>query len=173
MVLRKHTTKESKIQQGLEFRFMQKILVSACLLGERCRYDGKSKPSQAVIRLFEAADLVPVPVCPEKLGGLPTPRTPCERCGGKILSEDGLDRTDAYLAGAETVLRMCLESGCKLAILKQKSPSCGSGQIYDGSFSGRLTEGYGVTSELLIRNGIKVIDENEAERFLLHDSENS
>lgn len=132
-----------------------KILVSRCLLGEKCRYDGKCIPDESVIRLWDENELVPV--CPEMLGGLDCPRTPCERQkDGRVLSRDGVDRTEEYRRGAEAALRICLENGCERAILKARSPSCGRDVIYDGTFSGTLTQGNGVTAELLIRNGIPV-----------------
>ena len=131
-----------------------KILVSRCLLGERCRYDGKRIPDAEVIALGREHTLIPV--CPEMLGGLPCPRTPCEVRGERVVSRDGEDRTDAYRRGAEEALRICRENGCEKAVLKARSPSCGKGIIYDGSFTGTLTAGDGVTARLLEENGISV-----------------
>lgn len=132
-----------------------KILVSRCLLGEKCRYDGKLVPDESVIALGKEHRLVPV--CPEMLGGLPCPRTPCERqADGSVLSKDGMDHTESYRSGAREALRVCLEEGCELAVLKARSPSCGKGLIYDGTFTGTLKEGNGVTAELLMQNGIPV-----------------
>lgn len=140
-----------------------KILVSACLLGVRCRYDGKSKPHPAVERLMEQHTLIPV--CGEILGGLPTPRVSAERQGERVVTADGCDVTAAYRRGAEEVLRLAKRYGCKAAILKERSPSCGSGRIYDGTFTGTLTDGWGVTAELLRDHGICVIGESEAETW--------
>lgn len=140
-----------------------KILVSACLLGVRCRYDGKSKPHPAVERLMEQHTLIPV--CGEIFGGLPTPRVSAERQGERVVTADGRDVTAAYRRGAEEVLRLAERYGCKAAILKERSPSCGSGRIYDGTFTGTLTDGWGVTAELLRDHGICVIGESEAETW--------
>lgn len=97
-----------------------------------------------------------MPVCPEQLGGLPTPRVPSERRDGRVVSRAGEDVTDAFRRGAEEALRIARENGCRRALLKTNSPSCGSGTIYDGSFSGTLTGGYGVAAELLIHEKIEV-----------------
>ena len=140
-----------------------KILVSACLLGVRCRYDGKSKPHPAVERLMERHTLIPV--CGEIFGGLPTPRVSAERQGARVVTADGRDVTAAYRRGAEEVLRLAERYGCTAAILKERSPSCGSGRIYDGTFTGTLTDGWGVTAELLRDHGICVIGESEAETW--------
>ena len=140
-----------------------KILVSACLLGVRCRYDGKSKPHPAVEQLMEQHTLIPV--CGEIFGGLPTPRVSAERQGERVVTADGRDVTAAYRRGAEEVLRLAERYGCKAAILKERSPSCGSGRIYDGTFTGTLTDGWGVTAELLRDHGICVIGESEAETW--------
>lgn len=140
-----------------------KILVSACLLGVRCRYDGKSKPHPAVERLMEQHTLIPV--CGEILGGLPTPRVSAERQGERVVTADGCDVTAAYRRGAEEVLRLAERYGCTAAVLKERSPSCGSGRIYDGTFTGTLTDGWGVTAELLRDHGICVIGESAAETW--------
>ena len=140
-----------------------KILVSACLLGVRCRYDGKSKPHPAVERLMEQHTLIPV--CGEIFGGLPTPRVSAERQGERVVTADGCDVTAAYRRGAEEVLRLAERYGCTAAILKERSPSCGSGRIYDGTFTGTLTDGWGVTAELLRDHGICVIGESAAETW--------
>ena len=132
---------------------------SACLCGFPCRYDGKSKPNEKIKALFDEGRALPV--CPEKLGGLATPRTPCEIQNGRIVSSDGEDRTEAYLLGSQKVLELCKKYKIKKAILKQNSPSCGFGKIYDGSFSGVLTEGNGVFAQLLDRHRIEVITEKE------------
>ena len=131
--------------------------VSACLCGFPCRYDGKSKPDERIKALYEEGRALPV--CPEKLGGLKTPRTPCEIIDGKVISSDGEDRTNEYLLGSQKVLELCKKHGIKKAILKQNSPSCGSTHIYDGTFSGTLIEGEGCLTALLRKNGIEVTGE--------------
>ena len=140
------------------------IVVSACLLGERCRYDGASKPIEQVGLLAEKYALVPV--CPEQLGGLPTPRVPAERCKDRVLTRDGRDVTDNYIRGAQEALRIARITGCKIALLKAKSPSCGCGRIYDGTHTGILTDGNGVTAELLLQNGLSVYTETGMDPLL-------
>lgn len=135
-----------------------RILVSACLLGVSCRYDGKSKPHPAVLALQGQHQLIPA--CGEIFGGLPTPRTPAERVGDRVLTEDGRDVTQEYHRGAEEVLALARRLDCKVALLKERSPSCGTGEIYDGSFTHTLTAGDGVTAELLRANGIAVFGES-------------
>ncbi len=142
----------------------QTILVSACLLGVCCRYDGESKPNSEVIKLREKFTLVPI--CPEVDGGLPTPRTPSERVGDRVLMRDGTDVTENYQRGAEEALRLARQLGCKAAVLKARSPSCGKGQIYDGSFSGTLCQRHGVCAELLLEEGISVYTEDEIDLLL-------
>lgn len=137
----------------------QAILVSACLLGVCCRYDGASKPNADVIKLREKYVLIPI--CPEVDGGLPTPRTPSERVGDRVLMRDGKDVTHNYQSGAEMALERAKSFNCTAAILKARSPSCGSNQIYDGSFSGTLTARDGVAAELLKNNSIAVYTEEE------------
>ena len=141
-----------------------KILISACLLGARCRYDGASKEHLEVLKLAERHTLVPV--CPEQLGGLPTPRTPSERQGDAVCTREGKDVTEAYRRGAEEALRLCRMLGCEAAVLKERSPSCGCGEIYDGTFTGTLTAGDGVTAELLKANGIPVYGESRIGELL-------
>ena len=141
-----------------------KILVSACLLGVPCRYDGASKAHGDVVRLAEAGHVL-IPVCPEQLGGLPTPRPPAERRGGRVVTQSG-DVTEQYLRGAEETLKLCKLLGCEAAVLKERSPSCGRGQVYDGTFSGTLTAGDGVTAELLAAHGILVYGESQIEKLL-------
>ncbi|MBD3208553.1 MAG: DUF523 domain-containing protein [Candidatus Nealsonbacteria bacterium] len=136
-----------------------KKLCSACLLGVECRYDGKSKPVQKVLNLAKKEILIPI--CPEQLGGLSTPREPAEQNGDKVVTKTGRDVTGNFTKGAEQVLRLARLLNIKEVILKQKSPSCGCGKIYDGTFSGKLIEGDGVTAALLKKNGIKVITEKD------------
>lgn len=143
---------------------MENILISACLLGVCCRYDGESKPIMQTVALMERYHLIPV--CPEQLGGLPTPREPSERQDGAVRTKSGADVTAQYLRGAEQALHLARLYGCRAAVLKERSPSCGSGEIYDGTFSGRLTPGDGVTAALLKENGIAVYGESEIEALL-------
>lgn len=141
-----------------------RILISACLLGTACRYDGQNKRHPLVTALAERHQLVPV--CPEQLGGLPTPRTPSERRGDRVVTAHGVDVTEQYRRGAEESLRLCRLLGCQAAVLKENSPSCGSGRIYDGTFTGTLTDGWGVTAELLRESGVAVYGESEIARLL-------
>ncbi len=137
-----------------------RILVSACLLGLCCRYDGKSKACVPVLALRDRGHEL-IPVCPEQLGGLPTPRTASERTGDRVMSVDGLDRTAAYALGAEQAAKLYELLRCDCAILKARSPMCGKGRIYDGTFSGKLRPGQGVLAELLLKNGVPVYNEDE------------
>ncbi len=144
-------------------------LCSACLLGIKCRYDGKIKANEKVLDLSKKEVLIPV--CPEQLGGQQTPRPDAEIKGGsgsdvlerqaRVIESDGKEVTKPFVEGAEEVLKLAKIFNVKEAILKQRSPSCGSGQIYDGTFSKNLIEGDGVTTALLKRNGIKVISEED------------
>jgi uncharacterized protein YbbK (DUF523 family) len=143
------------------------ILVSACLLGTACRYDGASRPCEAVIALKQKHTVIPV--CPEVLGGLPTPRIPAERVDDRVVRRDGVDVSAEYERGAREVLRLAQLNGARVAILKEKSPACGSGQIYDGSFTATLTDGDGVCAALLKEHGIRVLGESELGLF---DGEN-
>ena len=140
-----------------------KILVSACLLGCACRYDGKSVPSDGVTLLLDKHTLIPV--CPELLGGLPTPRPSSERVGNRVLRADGTDVTEAYRRGADEVLRLARLYGTTTAILKSKSPACGVGTVYDGTFTRTLTDGDGVLAELLLKNGIRVLTEHDLDEL--------
>lgn len=137
-----------------------------CLLGEPCRYDGKSVPLDGTIieKLKEKYTIVPV--CPEQEGGLPTPRIPAERKGEKVVRRDDVDVTAEYRKGAEVALSLCRRFGISIALMKAKSPSCGAGRIYDGTFSGTLTDGDGVTVSLLSGNGIKIFTENDINSLL-------
>ena len=142
------------------------ILVSRCLLGEPCRYDGRSVPVPELEKLRQAGHVL-IPVCPEVLGGLPTPRPPAERQpDGRVVNRAGEDVTAAYLEGAGRTLALAREAGCTLAVLKAKSPSCGCHEIYDGSFTGRLVPGQGVAARLLEESGVRVVDETELDSLL-------
>ncbi len=138
---------------------MERILCSACLLGEPCRYDGRSKPCDAVALLATEYELIPI--CPECDGGLPTPRPPCEIVSGRAMTRDGRDFTEFYVAGAMKALETAKNHGCRTAVLKAKSPSCGLGYVYNGGFSGELVAGNGFTAELLEKNGVSVFTEEQ------------
>ena len=141
-----------------------RIVVSACLAGIPCRYDGAARPDRQAVAAVEAG--LAVPVCAEVLGGLPTPRPPAEIVGGdgydvlagraRVLAQDGHDVTRAFVAGASAVVEQAREHGAERAVLKAKSPSCGVGQVYDGTFSGTLTGGDGVLAAALRRAGVEV-----------------
>lgn len=141
-----------------------KIAVSACLLGEACRYDGASKPCEHVMALAELHEVLPI--CPEVAGGLPTPRVPSEirpgATGRRVVNNAGLDVSAQFEAGAARTVQAMREFGCEAAILKAKSPSCGSGLIYDGSFSGKLASGWGIAAEAIRNAGFPVYDETSA-----------
>lgn len=136
----------------------EKILVSACLLGQKVRYDGGDSMTDDLFLLKDRYDLIPM--CPEVQGGLPVPRPPAEILLGKVVTGAGQDVTKNFEEGARIVLDLCLTLGIKKAILKSKSPSCGKGRIYDGSFTRNLVSGDGVTTRLLERHGIEVYSEN-------------
>ncbi|UOF92460.1 DUF523 domain-containing protein [Fodinisporobacter ferrooxydans] len=142
-------------------------IVSACLMGCECRYDKSSNWIREIEQLVKEGKALPV--CPEQLGGLPTPRNPAQIVGGdgfdvldgkaKVIDDQGNDVTEQFLQGANQALRMALTIGAQEAILKERSPSCGSHVIYDGSFAGMKRPGLGVTAALLVRNGIRVASE--------------
>lgn len=144
-------------------------IVSACLCGVKCRYDGKSNLDEKVLKLLKEGKAIPI--CPEQLGGLKTPRLPSEiyQCSardvlagkGKIINNEGEDVTKYFIKGALETLNIAKNSGCKKAILKSKSPSCGFKKVYDGSFKGILIDGNGITSQLLLDNGITVKTEKD------------
>lgn len=141
-----------------------RLLISACLLGCCCRYDGASKPHPLAEILAQRHTLVPV--CPEQLGGLPTPRPPAERQGDRVVTQEGQDVTEQYRRGAEEALRLCRLMRCEAAVLKERSPSCGCGTIYDGTFSKTLCSGDGVAADLLASAGIAVYGESQLEKFM-------
>ena len=145
---------------------MKTLLISRCLLGEPCRYDGKSRPLAAETLQALRARYDLIPVCPEVLGGLPTPRTPSERQGDRVVMKTGADVTKEYRRGAEAALQAAQENHVCAAVLKERSPSCGRGEIYDGTFTGTLTEGNGVTAQLLLEKGFTVYGESEIERLI-------
>ncbi|MBQ9941519.1 MAG: DUF523 domain-containing protein [Christensenellaceae bacterium] len=143
------------------------IWISKCLTGEKCRYDGGSRPNGEIVSRL-AKGLEAVCFCPECEAGLPTPRTPSEIVGGdgsdvlggkaKVLTKDGKDRTEEFVRGAQLALAAAKKAGVTAALMKSKSPSCGVGCIYDGSFTGRLKAGSGVTAALFKENGIEVVE---------------
>lgn len=145
------------------------ILVSACLLGYNCKYNGGNNKNPQIIELLKGKEIIPV--CPEELGGLTTPRTACEIIDGtgkdvlegncRVLNKEGFDLTPNFIEGAKKTLAKAQEAGCELAILKSRSPSCGVNYIYDGSFSSKLRSGDGVTTALLKQHGIKVVNEED------------
>jgi len=153
---------------------MQKVLVSSCLLGEPVRYDGSAATCRhpVLVRWQEEGRIVPC--CPELEGGLGTPRSPVELLGGageavlggvsKAIGRDGEDVTSAFIAGARATLALCQHLGIRLAVLKERSPSCGSTRIHDGTFAGRLLPGQGVTAALLRQHGIQVLSEGQWEQ---------
>ena len=135
------------------------ILVSACLIGEKCKYNGGDNYSEKLMEFLKGKEYIAI--CPEVLGGLPIPRTSCEIVDGKVIDQLGEDKTKEYEKGAEKALKIALEKDCKLAIMQTRSPSCGKGKIYDGTFSKKLIEGNGKTVELFEKYGIKVINIEE------------
>lgn len=147
------------------------ILVSACLLGTRCRYNGGHCLRPQVVELVWRKGVIPI--CPEQLGGLATPRPPAEIVGGdgrdvlegraRVLTDEGVDVTDRFIAGARECLELARRLGVTRAVLKARSPSCGVGQIYDGSFGRNLRPGDGVTAALLRSAGLEVTGDEEME----------
>ena len=135
------------------------ILVSACLLGVNCRYDGGNNDCPTLETLLRQHHLIPD--TRSRVGGLPTPRIPAERLGQTVVTQDGRNVTAAFSAGAQEVLRLAKRYHCTVAILKARSPSCGYGTIYDGTFTHTLTAGNGITAELLLANGIRVYTEQD------------
>ena len=142
---------------------MERVLVSACLLGVSCRYDGKAQGISRLQALLERCE--PIPVCPEQLGGLPTPRVPSERVDRRVCSRYGADVTDAFHRGAEEALRLAKLYGVRFALMKARSPSCGNREIYDGSFTGRIVPGAGVAAEALRGAGIEIFDETQLDEL--------
>ena len=143
---------------------MEKILISACLIGDKTRYDGKSNYNPLIKELLQKYELVPF--CSEVEGGLSVPRKPSEIVKDKVMSIDGKDVTRNYQKGAELALNICKYLDIKIVILKDGSPACGVHEIHDGSFKGRKIKGMGITASLLSKNGIKVISENEITTLL-------
>jgi uncharacterized protein YbbK (DUF523 family) len=138
---------------------MAVILVSSCLLGCNCRYKGDGCRNERVLKLKDSHTLIPV--CPEQMGGLETPRNPSERVNDNVLSNAGRDVTEQFRKGAETALFLAQLNHVDFAVFKANSPSCGKGIIYDGTFTGGKKEGNGMTTDLLLENGIPVYTEDE------------
>lgn len=136
-----------------------KIMASACLLGQKCKYSGGDNYSEKLAGFLKGHDVIPV--CPELAGGLSVPRSPCEIVNGTVMNKDGENVDSEFRSGAEKCLEQAKALGVDLVILQPRSPSCGVKQIYDGSFTGRLIDGSGVFASLLIKNGFKVIDADE------------
>ena len=142
----------------------EKLLISACLLGRNCKYNGGNNYAPLTEELKERYDLVPV--CPEAFGLLPIPHDPSERVGDKVLSKSGEDVTQAFRKGAEKTLAVVEKEGVRLAVLKERSPSCGCGSIYDGTFTGKVVPGNGVAAELLLRHGVTIYGESRIGELL-------
>lgn len=142
------------------------LIISGCLLGLACRYDGKTKPlpEDILCKLRERYSLIPV--CPEQLGGLSTPRPAAEFDGVRFVTQDNKEVTEAYQKGAAEVLKLAGLFDCRRALLKEKSPACGFGKIYDGTFTKTLTEGNGAAADLLDKNGIAVFGESSIKQLL-------
>lgn len=141
------------------------VLVSACLLGDNCKYSGGNNLAAGLADTLAAAGFTIVPVCPECMGGLPTPRVPAERLGDRVVNKIGEDVTAQFMKGAQAALELAAQYGCEYAILKKNSPSCGCGTIYDGTFTGTLTEGDGVTAEHLKEKNVNIYNEETYERL--------
>ncbi len=135
------------------------ILVSSCLVGMSCRYDGSDNRSEKVLAYLK--DKAWMPICPEQMGGLETPREPAEIVKGRVLTKTSKDVTAQFVKGADESARLAKMTHAREAVLKSRSPSCGCGKIYDGSFSGRLIEGDGLTARALKKMGIQVISEDD------------
>lgn len=148
---------------------MEKILLSACLLGKSCRYDGHDNYCKDIELLKKHFEIIII--CPEVDGGLPTPRYPCEIKGTKVINNQGEDVTSFFIKGADHALAIAQQYGIKKAVLKEKSPSCGHFQIYDGNFQKILINGQGVTAKLLMENGITVYNENEIRDLITNEKE--
>ena len=143
---------------------MLKIMVSACLTGQNCKYNGGNNERRIIRKLMEMHDVIPV--CPEEMGGLPTPRTPSEIRDGVVVSRDERNVDREFRIGARRCLEIAIREKPDLIVLQSRSPSCGVGWRYDGSFSGKLVEGDGVTAELLKKNGFHVIDVEDVEKWV-------
>lgn len=144
---------------------MERILISACLVGDNVKYNGGNNKNPLIDKLLEKYELVPF--CPEVEGGLPTPRHPSEQKDGLVINDIGEDVSDEFIKGAELAYNICLFLKIKKAILKERSPSCGVYEVYDGSFSHKVIEGMGVTAKYLKEKGIVIYNEDEIPKLLL------
>ncbi len=147
----------------------EKLLLSSCLLGELVKYNGSHNglDERTIERLQSIYDIYPI--CPEVIGGLPTPRIPCEIVSHnpiKVLNKIDEDKTKEFLAGANKALKLCKKENIKLALLKANSPSCGNRTVYDGTFLGVKIKGQGVAAKLLFENGIEVFNEGEIKKLI-------
>lgn len=143
---------------------MEKILISACLIGTNCKYNGKNNYIELVEKLKEKYELIPI--CPESLGGLCIPRDPSEIKGNKVISNKGIDVTNEFILGANKSLDIAKRNNIKIAVLKEGSPSCGNNYIYDGTFTKTKINGSGITARLLKDNNIRIYSENEIEEVI-------
>lgn len=141
-----------------------KIMVSACLLGDNCKYNGGNNRSPELLHLLSGHEVVPV--CPEVLGGLPTPRAPAEIVNGVVINREGVSVDDAFRLGAKKAIEMARQEKPDLIILQSRSPSCGVKEIYDGTFSGKLIPGYGVFAEMALQAGFRVIDAEDVPEII-------
>jgi len=139
------------------------ILVSSCLAGLNCKYNGENNKNDDILRFIKEKNTILV--CPEQLGGLSTPRIPAEILADKVIDKNAKDVSLNFIRGAEETLKIAQLYNCKKAVLKAKSPSCASSFVYDGSHSGKIVKGKGITTKLLIKNGIKVVNENNFHEF--------
>ena len=136
-----------------------KIIVSACLLGENCKYSGGNNRNEKVLEYVKGHEVIPV--CPEVMGGLSTPRSPAEIVRGVVTNRDGVNVDREFRCGAQHALEIAMRESVDLAILQSRSPSCGVHEIYDGTFSGTKIPGKGVFAGLLIQNGFSVLDQED------------
>ena len=141
-----------------------KIMVSACLLGEKCKYNGGNNRNPGLLHLLSGHKVIPV--CPEVLGGLPTPRVPAEIVNGTVINREGVSVDDAFRRGAKKALEMARQEKPDLIILQSRSPSCGVKEIYDGTFSGKLVAGHGIFAEMALQAGFRVIDAEDAPEII-------
>ena len=141
-----------------------KIMVSACLLGEKCKYNGGNNRNPGLLHLLSGHKVIPV--CPEVLGGLPTPRVPAEIVNGTVINREGVSVDDAFRLGAKKAIEMARQEKPDLIILQSRSPSCGVKEIYDGTFSGKLVPGHGIFAEMALQAGFRVIDAEDAAEII-------
>ena len=146
---------------------MERILISACLVGDNVKYDGGHNKNPLIDKLLEKYELVPF--CPEVEGGLSIPRNPCEQKDDRVINDLNEDKTEEFERGAELAFNICLFLKIKKAILKERSPSCGVHQVYDGSFSHKVIDGMGVTAKYLKEKGIVIYNEDEIPELLKED----